>query len=155
MATSWHSNKFLSPVQRRGGAADPAFERLPDCRTRRCWPALAEEELEQLLRGYGYTPYFVQGDDPFARQLDPEPMHQKMAATLDRCLAQIRKIQADARERGVTERPRWPMIVLRSPKGWTGPDTVDGKPVEGTFRAHQVPMADMNKPEHIKTSRLP
>ena len=148
LATSWHSNKFLNPVT--DGAVLPILHLNgykiagPTVLAR-----ISQEELEQLFRGYGYTPYFVQGDDPFARHLDPQPMHQKMAATLDRCLAQIRQIQADARRGAVIERPRWPMIILRTPKGWTGPEVVDGKPVEGTFRAHQVPMSDMDKPEHI------
>ncbi len=148
LATSWHSNKFLNPVT--DGAVLPILHLNgykiagPTVLAR-----ISQEELEQLFRGYGYTPYFVQGDDPFARHLDPQPMHQRMAATLDRCVAQIRQIQADARRGGAIERPRWPMIVLRTPKGWTGPEVVDGKPVEGTFRAHQVPMSDMDKAEHI------
>ena len=95
------------------------------------------------MRGYGYEPYFVEGDDP-------ETMHQLMAATLDQVIAKIRQIQSDARSKGDETRPRWPMIVLRSPKGWTGPKVVDGKPVEGTFRAHQVPMGEMDRPEHVK-----
>jgi xylulose-5-phosphate/fructose-6-phosphate phosphoketolase len=149
LATSWHSNKFLNPVS--DGAVLPILHLNgykiagPTVLAR-----ISQEELEQLLRGYGYTPYFVEGDDPYARHLESGPMHQKMAAALDSCLAQIRKIQSDARQKGVTERPRWPMIVLRTPKGWTGPDMIDGKPVEGTFRAHQVPMSDMDKPEHVK-----
>jgi len=98
------------------------------------WRA-ASEELEQLLRGYGYTPYFVEGHEP-------EPMHQLMAATLDQVIAEIKRIQSDARERGVTERPRGPMIVLKTPKGWTGRKVVDGLPVEGTYRAHQVPLSE-------------
>ena len=105
---------------------------------------IGREELEQLLRGYGYTPYFVEGHEP-------EPMHRLMAATLDRVIAEIRRIQSDARERGVTERPRWPMIVLKTPKGWTGPKVVDGLPVEGTYRAHQVPLSEPTEhPEHLK-----
>ena len=105
---------------------------------------IPHEELEQLLRGYGYAPYFVEGDEP-------EAMHQLMAATLDEAVAEIRRIQADARAHGLhRERPRWPMIVLRSPKGWTGPKVVDGKPIEGTFRAHQVPLAELaQNPEHL------
>ena len=149
LATSWHSNKFLNPVH--DGAVLPILQlngykiagptvlgRIP------------QEELQQLFRGYGYTPYFVEGDDPEAMHLDPEPMHQKMAATLDTCVAQIKQLQADARKNGFKSRPRWPMIILRTPKGWTGPQRVDGKPVEGTFRAHQVPMSEMDKSEHIK-----
>ena len=96
------------------------------------------------MRGYGYTPYFVEGHEP-------EAMHQLMAATLDQVVAEIQRIQTDARERGVTERPRWPMIVLKTPKGWTGPKEVDGLPVEGTYRAHQVPLSEPTEhPEHLK-----
>jgi xylulose-5-phosphate/fructose-6-phosphate phosphoketolase len=104
---------------------------------------IPHEELEALFRGYGYTPYFVEGDDP-------AQMHQLMAATLDKVLAEIRRIQNDARARGFRKRPAWPMIILRSPKGWTGPKVVDGKPTEGTFRSHQVPMGEMNKPGHVR-----
>src|SRR6185295_11904060 len=100
-------------------------------------------ELDSLMKGYGHVPYYVEGDDP-------ETMHQRMATVLDEVIAEIQRIQRDARENGAKERPCWPMIVLRSPKGWTGPKVVDGKPVEGTWRAHQVPMSDMNKPEHLK-----
>ena len=99
--------------------------------------------LEQFFRGCGWTPYFVEGDDP-------DTMHRLMAATMERAIADIRTIQADARERNVTARPHWPMIVLRSPKGWTGPKVVDGLPIEGTFRAHQVPLiVDAAHPEHV------
>jgi xylulose-5-phosphate/fructose-6-phosphate phosphoketolase len=104
---------------------------------------IPREELEALFLGYGYEPYFVEGDDP-------EKMHQLMAATMDSVLAEIRRIQQAARAKGFKKRPRWPMIILRSPKGWTGPKTVDGKQVEGTFRAHQVPMGDMSHPGHVK-----
>ena len=104
---------------------------------------IPHDELEALFRGYGYTPYFVEGDDPME-------MHQLMAATLDRVVAEIGRIQPEARANGFTARPRWPMIVLRSPKGWTGPKVVDGKPTEGTFRSHQVPMGDMSHPGHVK-----
>jgi xylulose-5-phosphate/fructose-6-phosphate phosphoketolase len=142
LATSWHSNKFLNPVH--DGAVLPILH-LNGYKI--AGPAvlarISHEELDDLFRGYGYTPYFVEGDDPAT-------MHQLMAATLDRVIAEIRKIQADARSNGFTERPRWPMIVFRSPKGWTGPKVVDGLPTEGTFRSHQVPMGDMDKPEHIK-----
>ena len=102
----------------------------------------AEEELSELLKGYGYHPYFVAGDDP-------EKMHQTMAATLDKVIAEIKGIQQKAREGGDLSRPIWPMIVLRTPKGWTGPKTVDGLKTEGSWRSHQVPMGDMDKPEHI------
>src|SRR5207247_9614754 len=105
---------------------------------------IPHEELEALLRGYGYAPYFVEGDQP-------EPVHQRMAATRDQALDDIRAAQREARQRGFRERPRWPVIVLRSPKGWTGPKEVDGKPVEGTWRAHQVPMAEMaQNPGHVQ-----
>jgi xylulose-5-phosphate/fructose-6-phosphate phosphoketolase len=100
--------------------------------------------LEQLLRGYGWTPYFVEGHEPWL-------MHEAMAATLDTAVEQIKKIQQDARVRGNLVRPRWPMIVLNSPKGWTGPKMVDGLQVEGTFRSHQVPLSDpATHPEHLK-----
>jgi xylulose-5-phosphate/fructose-6-phosphate phosphoketolase len=105
---------------------------------------ISHEELESFFRGCGYIPNFVEGDEPLA-------MHQLMAATLDRVVAEIRRIQADARTKGVTTRPRWPMIVLKTPKGWTGPKVVDGLQVEGTYRAHQVPLSDPTEhPEHLK-----
>ena len=143
LATSWHSNKFLNPVH--DGAVLPILHLNgykiagPTVLAR-----IPRDELAALFRGYGYTPYFVEGDDP-AR------MHQLMAATLDKALAKIRKIQRAARTHGFSSRPRWPMIILRSPKGWTGPKRVDGKPVEGTFRAHQVPVTDFAAhPEHVQ-----
>jgi len=142
LATSWHSNKFLNPAQ--DGAVLPILHLNgykiagPTVLAR-----IPGEELEALFRGYGYEPYFVEGDDP-------EKMHQLMAATMDSVLGEIRRIQQAARAKGFKERPRWPMIILRSPKGWTGPKTVDGKQVEGTFRAHQVPMGDMSHPGHVK-----
>ncbi len=104
---------------------------------------IPHEELDALFRGYGYTPYFVEGDDP-------ERMHQLLAATLDTCVAEIREIQDDARKNGFRERPLWPMIVLRSPKGWTGPKEVDGQKTEGFWRSHQVPMADLTHPGHLQ-----
>src|SRR5690606_15264709 len=104
---------------------------------------IPNDELEALFYGYGYTPYFVEGDDP-------KHMHQLMATTLDKALEQIRHIQNDARQHGVHLRPRWPMIILRSPKGWTGPEEVDGKKTEGTFRSHQVPMGDMDQEGHVE-----
>ncbi|MGZ4548000.1 MAG: phosphoketolase family protein, partial [Blastococcus sp.] len=134
MATSWHANKFLDPA--RDGAVLPILHlngykiANPTVLAR-----ISAEELDDLFRGYGYTPHVVEGSDPAV-------MHQQFAATLDRCLDEIAAIQRAAREDGVTERPRWPMIVLRSPKGWTGPKTVDGVQVEGTWRAHQVPFAN-------------
>ena len=143
LATGWHSNKFLNPAH--DGAVLPILHLNgykidnPTVLAR-----ISHEELEHLLRGYGYTPYFVEGHEP-------EAMHQLMAATLDKVIAEIRQIQSDARERGVTERPRWPMIVLKTPKGWTGPKVVDGLPVEGTYRAHQVPLSEPTEhPEHLK-----
>jgi xylulose-5-phosphate/fructose-6-phosphate phosphoketolase len=142
LATSWHSNKFLNPVQ--DGAVLPILHLNgwkiagPTVLAR-----IPRDELEALLRGYGYTPYFVEGDDP-------AKMHQVMASTLNTVVADIQRIQRDARANGFRKRPRWPMIILRSPKGWTGPKTVDGLPAEGTFRSHQVPMGEMNKPGHIE-----
>jgi len=143
LATSWHSNKFLDPVH--DGAVLPILHLNgykiagPTVLAR-----ISRDELEALFRGYGYTPYFVEGDDP-------KEMHQLMAATLDTIVADIQHIQRDARKNGFKHRPRWPMIILRSPKGWTGPAVVDGKPVEGTFRAHQVPVAQLaTKPRHLK-----
>jgi xylulose-5-phosphate/fructose-6-phosphate phosphoketolase len=142
LATSWHSNKFLNPVH--DGAVLPILHLNgykiagPTVLAR-----ISHEELENLFRGYGYHPYFVEGDEP-------ESMHQKMAATLDVVFAEIKQIQMEARTHGFKQRPRWPMIVLRSPKGWTGPKEVDGLPVEGTFRSHQVPMGEMDRPDHIK-----
>ena len=142
LATSWHSNKFLNPAH--DGAVLPILHlngykiASPTVLAR-----IPHEELEALFRGYGYAPYFVEGDDPAA-------MHQLMAATLDAAVAEILRIQRDARANAISERPRWPMIILRSPKGWTGPKSVDGKPSEGSFRAHQVPMGDMNQPAHVQ-----
>jgi len=145
LATSWHSNKFLNPV--RDGAVLPILHlngfkiANPTVLAR-----ISREELTELLRGYGYDPHFVAGDDPAV-------VHQSLAGTLDAILARIREIQTVARSDGKTEtpeRPRWPMIVFRTPKGWTGPKFVDGKPVEGTWRAHQVPIADFKNPEHLK-----
>ncbi len=143
LATSWHSNKFLNPVH--DGAVLPILHLNgykiagPTVLAR-----IPHDELEALFRGYGYTPYFVEGDDPYK-------MHQLMAATLDTVVSEIKSIQHKVRTNGFKERPRWPMIVLRSPKGWTGPKVVDGKPVEGTFRAHQVPVEEfVTKPEHLK-----
>ena len=142
LATSWHSNKFLNPV--KDGAVLPILHLNgykiagPTVLAR-----IPHDELEALLRGYGYVPHFVEGEDP-------KEMHQLMAATLDSVLADIQKIQQNARAHGFKERPCWPMIVLKSPKGWTGPKFVDGKKIEGTFRAHQVPMGDMDRPGHVK-----
>ena len=142
LATSWHSNKFLNPA--RDGAVLPVLHlngykiANPTVLGR-----MSDEELTDLFNGYGYKPYFVEGHEP-------EAMHQLMAATLDAITEEIRAIQEQARRQKSQERPVWPMIVLRSPKGWTGPKFVDGKPVEGTWRAHQVPVTDLSKPEHLK-----
>jgi xylulose-5-phosphate/fructose-6-phosphate phosphoketolase len=144
LATSWHSNKFLNPAS--DGAVLPILHfngykiANPTILAR-----ISREELEQLLRGCGWTPYFVVGHEPM-------PMHEAMAATLDTVIEQIRQIQADARSsNGTVERPRWPMIVFGSPKGWTGPKVIDGKANEGTFRSHQVPLSDPAKnPEHLR-----
>jgi len=142
LATSWHSNKFLNPVH--DGAVLPILHLNgykiagPTILAR-----LPREELEQLFRGYGYTPYFVEGDEPAL-------VHQRMAAILDTCMSEIKHVQSEARAKGFVRRPRWPMIVLRTPKGWTGPREVDGKPVEGTFRSHQVPLAQLaESPKHL------
>jgi xylulose-5-phosphate/fructose-6-phosphate phosphoketolase len=135
LATAWHSNKFLNPA--RDGAVLPVLNlngykiANPTILAR-----ISHEELEALFRGYGYTPYFVEGSDP-------AEMHQKMAATLDAAVAAIRAIWRQARSGGEPERPRWPMIVLRSPKGWTGPAEVNGHKSEGSWRSHQVPLADV------------
>jgi xylulose-5-phosphate/fructose-6-phosphate phosphoketolase len=143
LATAWHSNKFLNPAT--DGAVLPILHlngykiASPTILAR-----IPQEELQKLLEGCGWKPYFVEGHEP-------ELMHRAMAATVDDAIADIAKIQLDARGKGVTTRPTWPMIVLKSPKGWTGPKEVDGLPVEGTFRAHQVPLSDPRKnPEHLQ-----
>ena len=143
LATSWHVNKFLNPA--RDGAVLPVLSlngykiNNPTLLAR-----IPPEELASLLRGYGWSPCFVEGSDP-------ESMHQAMAATLDHCLAAIRTAQAEARRGGTPERPRWPMIVLRAPKGWTAPRELDGHRLEGFWRAHQVPIADVRtNPAHLK-----
>ncbi len=143
LAASWHSNKFLNPA--RDGAVLPILHlngykiANPTVLAR-----LSREELTSLLEGYGHKPYFVEGDDP-------EQMHQLMAATLDKVIAEIQAIQRDARENGFTVRPQYPMMVLRTPKGWTGPKFVDGLPAENSFRSHQVPLDKLAKnPEHLR-----
>lgn len=143
LATSWHSNKFLNPI--RDGVVLPVLHlngykiNNPTILAR-----ISHDELEALFRGYGWTPYFVEGSDP-------ESMHQAMAATLDHCVTEIKRIQQEARSSGQVTRPRWPMIVMRTPKGWTGPSDVDGRKVEGFWRAHQVPMGAMhNNPDHMR-----
>ena len=142
-ATSWHSNKFLNAIT--DGAVLPILHlngfkiANPTVLAR-----IPENELENLMKGYGYKPFFITGNDP-------ETMHQEMAALLDIVYDEIRAIQKKARETGDTTRPIWPMIVMRTPKGWTGPKFVDGKPVEGTWRAHQVPIENVrDKPEHLQ-----
>jgi xylulose-5-phosphate/fructose-6-phosphate phosphoketolase len=141
LATSWHSNKFLNP--RTDGAVLPILH-LNGYKIAN--PAIlariGRTELESLLVGYGYKPHFVEGDEP-------EAMHRLMAATVDTVIAEIREIQHQARQDGDSRRPRWPMIVLRSPKGWTGPKEVDGKKTEDYWRSHQVPFSDMERPEHL------
>jgi xylulose-5-phosphate/fructose-6-phosphate phosphoketolase len=143
LATSWHSNKFLSPAT--DGAVLPILHLNGYKIANPCVLArISHEELDQLFRGYGYTPIFVEGSDP-------AKMHQLMAAALDEALDEIQRIQNRARQNGSVERPRWPMIILRSPKGWTCPKEIDGKRAEGYWRSHQVPMGEMHeKPEHIK-----
>lgn len=143
LATAWHSNKFLNPI--RDGAVLPVLHlngykiANPTILSR-----ISHEELEALFKGYGYKPYFVEGSDPAL-------MHQKMAAILETAISEIKAIQAEARSTGVAKRPLWPMIVLRSPKGWTGLAEVDGHKVEGFWRAHQVPMADVTtNPAHLQ-----
>jgi xylulose-5-phosphate/fructose-6-phosphate phosphoketolase len=135
LATAWHSNKFINPI--RDGAVLPILNlngykiANPTVLAR-----ISPEELEALFVGYGYKPYFVEGSDP-------SEMHQKMAATLDAVFAEIRAVQKKARDSGKAERPRWPMIVLRAPKGWTGPKEIAGHKVEGSWRSHQVPFSDV------------
>lgn len=143
LAASWHSNKFLNPAH--DGAVLPILHLNGYKIANPCVLArLSDEELTQLFSGYGYKPYFVEGHDP-------EPTHQTMAATLDKIIDEIKQIQERARTKGVTERPQWPMIILRTPKGWTGPKEVDGKQVEGSWRSHQVPFAELaTKPGHLK-----
>ena len=143
LAASWHSNKFLSPS--RDGVVLPILHlngfkiAAPTLLAR-----MSNQELDHLFTGYGHKPYFVEGNQP-------EAMHQLMASTLDAIVDEIRSIQTQARQGGSSVRPRWPMIILRTPKGWTGPKIVDGKPSEGTFRSHQVPLANVStNPEHLQ-----
>ena len=143
LATSWHSNKFLNPV--RDGAVLPILHlngykiANPTVLAR-----IPHDELDHLMRGYGYVPHFVEGDDP-------AKMHQLMAVTLEKVIDDIRRIQKDARRNGFSKRPGWPMIVMRTPKGWTCPKEIDGKREEGYWRSHQVPMSEMRgHPEHVR-----
>jgi xylulose-5-phosphate/fructose-6-phosphate phosphoketolase len=137
LATAWHSNKFLNPVS--DGAVLPILH-LNGYKIANpvVFARITREELEQLFRGYGWIPYFVEGDDPAV-------MHHTMASTIERVFSDIREIHHQARRGGSTARPRWPMIVLATPKGWTGPKIVDGQRIEGTFRSHQVPLSDPRK----------
>jgi len=142
LATSWHSNKFLDPA--RDGAVLPILHlngykiANPTILAR-----IPHDELDHLMRGYGYEPHFVEGDDP-------KTMHELMAKTLEKVIDDIKDIQRKARAKGSTKRPTWPMIVMRTPKGWTCPKTVDGKRTEGYWRSHQVPMGDMSSEEHVR-----
>jgi xylulose-5-phosphate/fructose-6-phosphate phosphoketolase len=143
LATSWHSNKFLNPI--RDGAVLPILHlngykiANPTILAR-----IPRDELDSLFVGYGYTPYTVEGDDPAI-------VHQQMAATLEHCVSEIKSIQDKARQTGSPARPRWPMIILRTPKGWTSPKLVDGHHVENFWRAHQIPITDpRSSPEHLK-----
>lgn len=143
LAASWHSNKFLNPIH--DGAVLPILHlngykiANPTLLAR-----MSHEELQKLFEGYGYKPYFVEGSEP-------EAMHQLMAATMDTALHEIREIQEDARQNGFKERPQWPLIILRSPKGWTGPKEVDGKKTEDYWRSHQVPLSNMaSEPAHVQ-----
>ncbi len=143
LAASWHSNKFLNPD--RDGAVLPILHlngykiAEPTVLAR-----ISHNELEQLFQGYGYKPYFVEGEEP-------ELMHEKMASTLDNALLEIKAIQSEVRENGFKKRPIWPMIILRTPKGWTGPKQVDGQICEGSFRSHQVPVTGFkDKPGHLQ-----
>jgi len=143
LATSWHSNKFLNPA--RDGTVLPILH-LNEYKIAgpTIFGRMPRRELEALFQGYGYKPYFVEGSAPAS-------VHQLLASALDEIVAEIQTIQTEARTKGFKQRPCWPMIVLRTPKGWTGPKVVDGKKVEGTFRSHQVPLGDMAKhPEHVK-----
>src|SRR4029077_17739023 len=143
LAASWHSNKFLNPE--RDGAVIPILHLNgykiagPTVLAR-----LGRDELVDLLQGYGYKPHFVEGNDPAV-------LHPLMAGVLESVIAEIREIQRDARTNGFSERRPWPMVVMRTPKGWTGPKVVDGVEIEGTFRAHQVPLSELaTKPDHIR-----
>ncbi len=143
LATSWHSNKFLNPA--RDGAVLPILHLNGyKIASATVLARIPEDQLLALLEGYGHRPYVVEGSDPGV-------VHQRMAATLDRVVEEIQAIQRAARGRRLNTRPRWPMIVLRTPKGWTGPSEVDGRPVEGTWRSHQVPIAETRtNPEHLR-----
>jgi xylulose-5-phosphate/fructose-6-phosphate phosphoketolase len=143
LATSWHSNKFLNPAS--DGVVLPILHLNGYKIANPCILArISHEELDHLFRGYGYIPYFVEGDEPQA-------MHELMAATLDTIIGEIQRIKSDAHVNGFTKRPLWPMIVLRTPKGWTCPKEIDGRRTEGYWRSHQVPMGEMHEnPGHVR-----
>jgi xylulose-5-phosphate/fructose-6-phosphate phosphoketolase len=142
LATGWHGNKFLNPA--RDGVVLPILHLNGYKIANPCFLArIPHDELRKLFEGYGYKPYFVEGSEP-------GQVHQEMASTLDTVTAEIRQILAEARTRGFQGRPAWPMIIMRTPKGWTCPPEIDGKKCEGYWRAHQVPMGDMDKPEHVR-----
>ena len=142
LATGWHGNKFLNPA--RDGCVLPILHLNGYKIANPCFLArIPKDELQKFFEGMGYKPYFVEGHDP-------EAVHQQLAGVLDAVVAEIRRIQDDARRNGVVKRPAWPMIVFRTPKGWTCPPEIDGKKCEGYWRSHQVPMGDMDKPEHIR-----
>jgi xylulose-5-phosphate/fructose-6-phosphate phosphoketolase len=142
LATGWHSNKFLNP--QRDGCVLPILHLNGYKIANPCFLArIPKGELQKLFEGYGYKPYFVEGHDP-------KKMHREMSGALDAAVADIQRIWSDARNRGFRGRPVWPMIVLRTPKGWTCPPEIDGKKCEGYWRSHQVPMGDMDTPEHVK-----
>src|SRR5262249_13390009 len=142
LATGWHGNKFLNPA--RDGAVLPILHLNGYKIANPCFLArIPKDELQKFFEGMGYTPYFVEGHDPQA-------VHQQLADVLDTVVAEIKQIWSEARTNGVSQRPAWPMIVLRTPKGWTCPATIDGKKCEDYWRSHQVPMGEMDKPEHIK-----
>ena len=143
LAASWHSNKFLNPV--RDGAVLPILHlNVYKIANPTLLARIPREELESLMVGYGYKPYWVEGSDP-------ETVHQLMAATLDTAIGEIKAIQEKARTEGYSGRPQWPMIVMKTPKGWTGPKEVDGKKTEDYWRSHQVPLSEMaSKPGHVQ-----
>src|SRR5207253_1065781 len=142
LATGWHGNKFLNPA--RDGCVLPILHLNGYKIANPCFLArIPKEELQKFFEGMGYMPYFVEGSDPAA-------VHQQLARVLDLALAEIKEIWADARTNGAVKRPAWPMIVFRTPKGWTCPPEIDGKKCEASWRSHQVPMGDMDKPDHIR-----
>ena len=143
LAGSWHSNKFLNPI--RDGAVLPILHLNGyKIASATVLARISQEELQNLLIGYGYQPYFVTGDDP-------KEVHQQMAATLNLVIDEIREIQKEARIKNISTRPKWPVIIMRTPKGWTCPSQIDGKKMEGSWRSHQVPFSDLaTNPAHLK-----